>query len=246
MISPISLFLAILACNGGHGEGTAVGNPGSSGSLDVVVTGAPDGVSLDVAEAAIDGFSLDDCQGGDVWVDAVTVFDALPATPDAVEVQGGSWCGLALSFSTELDPLALEGSTSGGTVFRVALDPGPLQLSADFEVDATELLLEIPLGEALDPATLESMGEDVMLNADDPQAVSWASGIGAASDLWEDLDGDDAIGAGDARFSDGAATAMDSNSAGCGCASGGHGLGRAGWGLALALALARRRRLALS
>lgn len=235
------LSLMLVACSGGHGEGTAVGNPGSAGSLDVVVTGTPDGVTLDVAEAAIDGLSLDDCDGGEAWIAVDDVLDALPGSPDAVAVDGGAWCGLVLSFATDADPLLLEGSTSGGTVFQVALDPGPLTLGENFDVDATELLVEIPLQDTLDPATLEAAGAEVVLAADDPVAVAWASAVASGPQLYEDVDGDVNIGAADLAFDEGSASAMDASSAGCGCTSGGRGAGAWGLGL-LAAALWRRRR----
>ena len=156
----------------------------------------------------------------------------------AVEIERGAWCGLVLSFSTDLDPLWLQGSTSGGTVFCVALDPGPLRLSEDIDVDGDALLVVIPLSGALDPDALEAAGEDVSVEADDPDAVYWASDIPADASLWLDEDGDAMVGEGDVRASEGASAAYQ-ESAGCGCASG----GGASWGWSAAiLALAARQK----
>ena len=236
----MTVLWALLACSGGHGEGTAVGNPGSSGSLDVVVTDAAEGLSLDVADAAIDGVSLLDCEGGEVWVEVDQVLDALPGSADGFAIDGGSWCGLVLSYSTELDPLFFEGSTSGGTRFHVALDLGPLTLQDRFSVDGDALLLQISLDGALDPDALEAAGEEVEIGAEDAQAQAWAGAVAEGSQLWVDLDEDVAIGPDDERAdSQGYASAMDSESAGCGCAG---ASGGGGWGLLLALAMIGRRR----
>lgn len=243
MISALGLgallsTLAPLGCSGGHGEGTAVGNPGSAGSLDVVVSGAPEGVTLDAAEAAVDAVSLGDCEGGARRIEVDAVLDALPGTPDGAPIDGGAWCGLVLSFSDALDPLWLEGDTDGGTRFRVALDPGPLRLSEHVEVDGDALLVVIPLGGALDPGQLEEAGEDVEIEADDPRAEAWASGLSAGASVWVDEDRDAEVGEGDVAAGDEPASAYGQSS---GCATGG-GAARWAWAAALLALAARARR----
>lgn len=228
----------LLACTGGHGEGTAVGNPGT-GSLDVVVTEVPDGIALDEADAAVDTVTLDDCEGGQVPVPVEATLDALPGSADAIDLPGGDWCGLTLAFLADSDPLLLLGQTDGGTRFEVALDPGPLTHSDRFSVDSDELLLALSLVGTLDAATLEEQGEDVQIAADDAQALSWADALASHSRLWLDEDGDADVDAGDQLASDQSAAAF-SESAGCGCATGGAGPG--GLSLALGLAALLRRR----
>ena len=227
----------LLACSGGHGEGTAVGNPGT-GSLDVVVTDVPDGITLDEAAAAVDLVTLEDCAGATIPVPVGATLDALPGSADAIDLPGGEWCGLILDFLTDTDPLLLLGQTDGGTSFSVALDPGPLSLADDLTIDGDGLLLALSLAGTLDAATLEEEGDDVQIAADDEQALSWADTLAGRSRLWVDEDGDIAVDAGD-QLVDSQAEAAYSNSAGCGCATGGRG---GAWPVLLALAALGLRR----
>lgn len=226
----------LLACTGGHGEGTAVGNPGT-GSLDVVVTDVPDGITLDEADAAVEAVTLDDCEGGQTPIDVGATLDALPGNADPIELPGGAWCGLILDFQADTDPLLLLGETDGGTTFSVALDPGSLSLTDNFNIDEDELLLALSLAGTLDAADLEEQGEDVQIAADDETARGWADTLADHTRLWVDVDGDLDVDAGDLLIN--SQDAAYSASSGCGCASGGRG----GWlGAALGLLLLLRRR----
>ncbi len=245
----MTLLLLLLGCADQPAEGTAVGNPGGAGSLDVVVTDLPEGIALDVADAAVDGAELDDCEGGGAWVDVGRAVDALPGSDDAFEIPGGSWCGVTLSLSPEGAPLLLEGETAGGTTFSVSLAPATLSEEGRFSVDGDALLLGLSLAGTLDAAALEREGADVVVAADDARAVAWASTLEERGELWEDLDGDVDVGEADlaAVRSDGSADAMQS--AGCGCAQGvgrgDGGGGGSGWivlVLGLVWRLDRRRR----
>lgn len=233
--------LAFLACAGEPSEGTAVGNPGGTGSLDVVVTETPEAITLELAELAVAGLALDDCAGGLHEEEVGAVLDALPGSADALPLPGGEWCGLALSRDAAAEPLVLAGATEGGTTFRVVMDPGELALEEVFSVDETELLLALSLEHTLDAAALEAEGEDVEIGAEDARAVNWASRVAASGALWEDVDGDVDVGSEDLRLDEAGADMAAAQSAGCGCAQG----GGVGGGLAalLGLLLAGSRRL---
>ncbi len=234
-------LLALLACVDQPAEGTAVGNPGGTGSLDVVVTDLPDAIALDAAEAAIDGVSLDDCAGSETWVEVGAILDALPGSDDAFALPGGRWCGLALSFATDATPLTLAGRTDGGTTFTVALAPGPLVVDEAFDVDGEALLLSLSLKDTLSADALEAEGEDVAIAEEDARAVAWASQVEEAGALWEDRDEDVDVGEADAQAGLASAGDAQTASAGCGCAAGPRG--GTGWGLGLLGLLLLWRRL---
>lgn len=222
------LLALFFACAADPASGTAVGNPGTAGSLDVVLSDVPDGLELRVADATIDSFSLKDCEGGEQPVAVDDVWSALEGTADGGEVPGGPWCGLTLSFSSDPEALYLEGETDGGTAFDVALDLSPLTFSGSFFMDGDALLLSLSLSGTLDAEALEAEGDEVSIDAEDERSVAWASDLRAHSELWQDLDEDQAVGDADQEIqaSGDGAYALSDTSAGCGCSSGGR---RGGW-----------------
>ncbi len=94
---------------------------------------------LERAEATIDAYLLEDCDGGTTEVAGPGAIDLLADVPTPVSLPSGPWCGLGVSLSDDA-PLALEG-TNDGTPFALALDPGLVLLDQEFVVDHDEWVL---------------------------------------------------------------------------------------------------------
>jgi len=246
----ITLICALLtACGGEPLQGTAVGNPGN---LDVSVGDVPDEITLDLAEVHAADLVLLGCAGEAAVVPIQSVLDGLGPSAVDIEMPGGSWCGALLTLDPAADgQVVLGGSTTGGTDFAIAMDPGSLPVHEDFLVDGNELLLVVSLGDVLDVAEIESRGATADIPADDAAAVGWSDLLSDRTGLYEDRDGngvltdaDDfvagAIGPGSdtGPFGDAAMAAdAEASAGGCSCQTG------SGWSwLWLLLPLVLRRR----
>ena len=229
-MKPLSSLLLLAACastadRDDDRSGTAVGNPGD---LELTAVDVPTALQLDEATAFVAGVALDDCEGEEVLASATAPLDLLGPSPEPLTLPAGDWCGGTLLWSGDPDgAIQLLGATDGGTLFEVRLDLEAPTWVQSFTVDGSAFEVELSLG-AIDPAELEALGSDVVVEPGDALAQDWQE---ATPDPVLLVDGEDVLDAG-------ADALAQSGDAGCGCRHGGGSPVALAWLLVL---VARRR-----
>lgn len=219
-------LLLLAACTEGPRSGTAVGNPGN---LDVVVPEEGEGVFVEEAFVHVSSVVLQPCADVAFVLQIGRVLDAR-APGDGVEVPGGRYCGAVVGLEERsAGALEVAGRTAAGTTFTLAANPEPLRVLDPFEVDGDELLLVLPLADALDAAELDALGSGAAIAPGDPVATSASQAAVDASAVYEDVDANGLLSEPDRRLTSplldtglGQPMAADAGTAdaGCGCASG--------------------------